>query len=227
MNVTARAFVYAALAAFAVAFAGCEKMFQKDSEKTTDAGDKKAAAGDFRVAIKMYEAALDGTPRTAEVHYKMGAIYDEKLHATVDAMHHFNRYLELTPDGPHAKEAKAYQKEAPLRLAESLNRGSLITQEEAVRIKKENLDLRMQLVKLRGQKSTPAPGAAPSGKGEFVQKPIPSGARTYTVQKGDTLGTIAAKFYKNKARWPQIRDANFQGGKGTPPIKAGQELVIP
>ena len=227
MNWTVRALCFAALAIFAFASSGCEKMFQKDSEKTITAGDKKAAAGDFRVAIKMYEAALDGTPRTAEVHYKMGAIYDEKLHATIDALHHFNRYLELAPDGPHAKEAKAYQKDAPLRLAETLNRGSLITQEEAVRIKKDNLDLKMQIVKLKGQKSTPIPGTAPSGKGEPVQKPIPPGARTYTVQRGDTLASIAAKFYKNKGRWTQIRDANFHGGKGTPPIKAGQVLVIP
>lgn len=227
MSVTLRAFCFSVLALLAFAGAGCEKMFQKDSEKTITAGDKKAAAGDFRVAIKMYEAALDGTARTAEVHYKMGAIYDEKLHATVDALHHFNRYLELTPDGPHAKEAKAYQKDAPLRLAETLNRGSLVTQEEAVRIKKDNLDLKMQIVKLQAQKSAPAPGAAPSAKGEPVRKPIPPGARTYTVQRGDTLGSIAAKFYKNKARWTQIRDANFQGGKGTPPIKAGQVLVIP
>ena len=227
MKLTARVFCFATLAAFALAGAGCEKIFQKDSERTISAGDKKAAAGDFRVAIKMYEAALDGTARTAEVHYKIGAIYDEKLHATIDALHHFNRYLELAPDGSHAKEAKAYQKDAPLKLAETLNRGSLITQEEAVRIKKENLDLRMQLVKLKGQRSTPVPGAAPAGKSEFVQKPIPPGARTYTVQKGDTLGSIAMKFYKSKARWMQIRDANFQGAKGTPPIKAGQVLLIP
>ena len=227
MNRLARGFCFAAFAALALAVGGCEKVFQKDSERTITAGDKKAAAGDFRVAIKMYEAALDGTARTAEVHYKIGAIYEEKLHATVDALHHFNRYLELAPDGPHAKEAKAYQKDAPLRLAETLNRGSLITQEEAVRIKKENLDLRMQLVKLKGQRSTPAPGSAPVGKAEFVQKPVPPGARTYIVKKGDTLGSIALKFYKSKARWPQIRDANFQGATGTPSIKAGQVLVIP
>lgn len=223
-----RAFTLSALTALALAGGGCEKLFQKDSERTLDAGDKKATAGDYRMAIKFYESALDGTARTADVHYKIAMLYDDKLHEPVDALHHFNRYLELAPEGSHAKEAKSHQKEAMLRLSETLSRGALITQPEAVRIKQENLDLRMQIVKLKGQRATPAPASGPALKGsEVVQKPIPPGAKTYTVQRGDTLGSIAAKVYKNKARWPQIRDANFTGAKGTPPIRAGQELMIP
>ena len=222
-----RAFVVVVFAALALAGAGCEKLFQKDSDRTLDAGDKKAAAGDMRMAIKYYEAALDGTARTAEVHYKLAMIYDDKLNEPINALHHFDRYLGLAPDGAHVKEARSHQKEVSLRLAESLKGGAFITQAEAVRINRENLDLRMQLVKLRAQKAAPAAAQGTGAKGEMVQKPIPPGARTYIVQKGDTLGSIAAKFYKNKARWPQIRDANFQGAKGTPPIKAGQELVIP
>ena len=222
-----RAFCFAVLALLAFAGGGCEKLFQKDSVRTIDAGDKKVAAGDFRLAIKFYEAALDGTAKTADLHYKIAMIYDDKLHEPLDAVHHFNRCLELAPDGPHAKEARSHQKEAMLRLSETLNRGALITQSEAVKIKQDNLDLRMQLVKIKGQKTTPAPSTGPVPKGEVVQKPIPPGAKTYTVQKGDTLGSIAAKFYKNKAQWPKIRDANFTGAKGTPPIRAGQELVIP
>ena len=222
-----RASILAVSAALALAGAGCEKLFQKDGERTLDAGDKKAAAGDMRMAIKFYEAALDGTPRTADVHYKLAMIYDDKLNEPLNALHHFERYLELAPEGKHAKEAKAHQKDASLKLAESLKGGAFITQAKAVRLNKENLDLRMLIVKLKAQKNpaTPVPAAGPHG--EVVKAPIPPGARTYTVAKGDTLGSIAAKFYKNKARWPKIRDANFPGAKGTPPIQAGQELIIP
>ena len=222
-----RAFCLAALTLLAVVGGGCEKLFQKDSVRTVEAGDKKVAAGDFRLAVKFYEAALDGTAKTADLHYKIAMLYDDKLHEPLDAVHHFNRCLELAPEGPHAKEAKSHQKEAMLRLSETLNRGALITQTEAVKIKQENLDLRMQLVKLKAQKAAPAPASGPAPKSEVVPKPIPPGAKTYTVQKGDTLGSIAAKFYKNKAQWPKIRDANFTGAKGTPPIRAGQQLVIP
>ncbi len=222
-----RAAVFAALAALVFPGAGCERLFQKDSDHTLEAGDKKAAAGDMRMAIKFYESALDGTARTAEVHYKMAMIYQGKLREPVSALHHFERYLELAPEGPHAKDAKAHQKEASLQLAESLKGGDFVTQSEVANIKKENLGLRMEIVKLKAQKAAPAPSQATGPKGELVQKPITPGTRTYIVQRGDTLGSIAAKFYKNKSRWPQIRDANFTGGKGTPPIKEGQELMIP
>ena len=222
-----RAWFFAAFATLAFAGAGCERLFQKDRERTLDAGDKKAAAGDLRMAIKFYEAALDGTARTAPVHYKLAMIYGDKLNEPVNALHHFQRYLELAPEGAHAKEAKSRQKESSLRLAESLKGGAFVTQAEAVRINKENFDLRMEIVKLKVPKASPAPAQPGGANGQPVKAPIPPGARTYTVAKGDTLGSIAAKFYKNKARWPKIRDANFPGAKGTPPIRAGQELIIP
>lgn len=222
-----RASVFAVVAALAFAGAGCDKLFQKDADRTLEAGDKKAAAGDMLLAIKFYEAALDGTPRTAEVHFKLAMIYDDKLHEPVSALHHFDRYLELTPDGTHAKEAKAHQKEASLRLADTLKGGAFLTQGDAARISAQNLKLQMEIVKLKGQLASPAVAKATGTKGEMVIKPIPAGARTYTVQKGDTLGSIAAKFYKNKGRWQKIRDANYENAKGTPPIHAGQVLMIP
>ena len=44
---------------------------------------------------------------------------------------------------------------------------------------------------------------------------------------GRYFSSIAAKFYKNRARWKEIRDANFQGATGTPKITSGQKLAIP
>ena len=215
----------ALFALVALAASGCDRMFQKDTERTIAEADKKSAAGEYRVAIKLYEASLDGTARTAEVHYKLAMIYDDKLHEPLDALHHFARYLELAPSGPHAADAKKFQKDGALRAAESVNKGALMTQQEAVQLKKENLDLRMKIVAMKAAKATPVPG--PPGKGDAVQKPVPEGARTYVVQPGDTFASIAAKVYKNKGAWMKIRDANFSGGKGTPTIKAGQTLVIP
>ena len=212
----------------ALASGGCEKLFQKDVDRTIEAGDKKAAAGEFRVAVKLYEASFDGTPRTAEVHYKLAVIYDDKLKSPLDTLHHLERYLELTPNGPHAKEAKALQKENNLRLADSLNRGSFVTQEEAIRIKKDNLDLKMQIVALKSKKEIPATTAVPAtGKSEAGRKPIPPGVRTYVVQPGDTMASIAGKFYKNKGRWKDIQDANFNATGGTAKIKPGQTLYVP
>jgi nucleoid-associated protein YgaU len=60
-----------------------------------------------------------------------------------------------------------------------------------------------------------------------VQKPIPQGGRTHVVVAKETLSTIAAKYYKNKARWKDIQDANFNRLEGTVKIKPGQKLIIP
>jgi len=40
--------------------------------------DWKAAQGDYLWAINLYEAALDGTPQSAEVHFKLALLYDDK-----------------------------------------------------------------------------------------------------------------------------------------------------
>jgi nucleoid-associated protein YgaU len=85
--------------------------------------------------------------------------------------------------------------------------------------------LREQLTALRAQKALPA--ATVNSKGEPVQKAIPPGARTYTVQSGDTLAKISRRFYKNAARARDIQDANFNSLEGTVKIKPGMVLIIP
>ncbi len=205
---------------------GCNRLFEKDKKLELSAAEKKAAAGDYRGAVKLYEAALDGTPDTAEVHYRLAIIYDDKLKSPLDALHHFERYVTLAPTGPHSKEAKEYEKEGHLKLLTSLSSGNFVSQSEAVRIKNENLSLRKTIMEMRAQKPVSVP-AKSGAKGELVRKPIPPGSRTHVVAAGETLATIAVKYYKNKARWKDIQDANFYSLEGTAKIKAGQELLIP
>ena len=208
-----------------LAFPGCERLFDKGSKESIAAADKKAAAGDFRGAVELYEAALDGTPKTAEVHYKLALLYDNKLKSPVDALHHMARYLELAPNGAHARDARAYQKEGEAKLLNKFSNGSPITQQDAVRLKNENELLREQLTALRAQRAIPA--ATVNAKGQPLQKPIPPGARTYTVQSGDTLAKISRHFYKSAARARDIQDANFNSLEGTVKIKPGMVLIIP
>lgn len=219
----------AAVAACALCvFAGCEEFFDRGSKKAHEAGDAKAKAGDVQAAIRLYETALDGTGKTAEVHYKLALLYADKLKNPVDALHHFDRYLDLAPAGAHAKEAKAYRKEGEAKLLASLSKNNPLTQEDAARLKNDNLTLRKALVDLRAQKNaTPPPTPPGMKKGEQLQKPIPANARTHIVAKGETLATIAQRYYKSKARWKDIQDANFYSLEGTAKIKPGMELIIP
>src|SRR5215212_5350204 len=95
-----------ALAALSfMTLAGCDQLFQRDAKGQIEAASKKVTTGDFRGAIKLYEAALDGTAKTADVHYRLALLYDDKLRSPLDALHHMQRYLELAPKGTYAKEA--------------------------------------------------------------------------------------------------------------------------
>ncbi len=209
-----------ALAVFATA--GCDGLFSKGSKEAVASAEKKVAAGDFRGALRLYESALDGTAKSADVHYKLALLYDDKLKSPRGAVHHCERYLEFTPKGTHAEDAKTLKAENTKKLAGGLAEVSPMPQTEAVRLKEENASLRRQLVEVRMQKAA-IPVTPPTGK---VDK-MPAGARTHVVKRGETLATIAARYYKSKVRSSDILDANFNqlGGKTT--IKVGQTLIIP
>jgi tetratricopeptide (TPR) repeat protein len=211
------------LAALATGLTGCERLFDKGSKEDIAAAEKKAKAGNYRGAVALYEAAFDGTSATAEVHYRLAVIYDEKLKSPVDAMHHFQRYLELSPNGPFAREAKAYKQEGDRKLLASLSKGAPMTQDEGVRLKNENLALRKQIVELRTQKAL-SQGAVAKGE---VRAPLAPGSRQHIVQAGETLASISQKYYKTRNRAQDIQDANHNqlGGKST--IKPGQMLIVP
>ncbi|MCX6967564.1 MAG: LysM peptidoglycan-binding domain-containing protein [Verrucomicrobia bacterium] len=225
--------------AAALVFSGCDQMLQNKSERSFAQAEQKYALQDYPEAVLLYEASLDGTPKTAEIHYKLGLIYEEKINAPVSAIHHFQRYLEMAPKGAHAREAHKFLKEDQFKLSATLGNGATIPQEEAKRIKNSNLELQKKLLELKeeleaAKKANASPktaggkGAASPSKPEQTQKPILPGARTYTVKQGDTLAAISRKFYNNNsAHWKKIQTANFGSMEGTAKLKAGMVLMIP
>src|SRR5438045_4598956 len=84
----------------------CDRMVTSRHTRLVKEADWKAAQGDYLWAINLYEAALDGTPQSAEVHFKLALLYDDKLNDPLQALHHFKRYLVLNPSGSHAVDVK-------------------------------------------------------------------------------------------------------------------------
>ena len=64
---------------FICALAGCDRMGNSRYTQVMQDADNKSAQGDFERAVNLYEAALDDSPRGAEVHYKLALLYDDKL----------------------------------------------------------------------------------------------------------------------------------------------------
>src|SRR5438445_12390356 len=106
--------------------------------------DWKAAQGDYLWAINLYEAALDGTPQSAEVHFKLALLYDDKMNDPLHALHHFKRYLVLNPEGSHAAEVKDFMKRDEVALGRSLSGDSVGTRAEAGRLREEKLSLQSE-----------------------------------------------------------------------------------
>jgi tetratricopeptide (TPR) repeat protein len=225
-----RAFLFLALPLTIIALTGCDRLLQQKGADALGMAQEKEKEGDYPDAIRWYEASLDGTPQTAESHYSMALIFDDKLDNPVAALDHFQRYLELDPTGDHATDAKNFADQDKFKLVNILSNGSFMPQQDAARLKNQNLELQKQLTDVRKQLAdmrTMARQTPGSHADDPIQKPIPPGARTYTVESGDTLRSISRTFYKTGARWQDIQDANFGPIDGTVKLKVGMTLVIP
>ena len=211
---------------FVPVFAGCARMMTTRYAQLVKDAEAKAAQGDFLRAINLYEAALDDSPRCAEVHYKLALLYDDKMNDPLNALHHFKRYLTLSPNGPHSNDVKNSMKRDEIALVTSLSGDSVVTRAEAARLRNENLNLRKQLER----------PSRPRSASEKMQSPEPppektaagkSSRRTYVVQSGDTLASISRKFYHSSKRWKEILDANRKKIDDPEKLRVGQSLVIP
>jgi len=185
--------------------------------------ENKAAQGDFERSVNLYEAALDDSPRGAEVHYKLALLYDDKLNDPVNALHHFKRYLALSPNGAHAKDVKDSIKRDEIAALTALSGDSVITRAEAARLRNENLTLHKQVEERAASRMALEKLQTVDAKKTGSKK----AGQTYVVRSGDTLFSISRKFYKSPKRWKAILEANKKDIRDPKDLTVGQTLVIP
>src|SRR3982074_682312 len=173
--------------------ASCERMVTSRNTRLVKEADWKAAQGDYLWAINLYEAALDGTPQSAEVHFKLALLYDDKMNDPLHALHHFKRYLVLNPNGSHAGDVKDFMKRDEVALGTSLSGDSVVTRAEAARLRNENLKLHKEIDE-GTSRSRAAVQKSPSHHGDKEKAELKK--TTYVVKEGDTLASISRKFYK-------------------------------
>ena len=206
--------------------AACNRMTTARPTQVLKEADAKVAAGNFVEAIGLYESILDGSPGSAEVHYRLALLYDDKMNDPLHALHHFKRYLTIAPDGAHANDVKNFMKRDELALLTNLSGDTVVPRAEAARLRNENLALRKQIEDNRV--------LARAGSAENKKSPEKKAAtkksehsRSYVVKSGDTLASISRKFYKTSARWKRIRDANADKIDDPQNLKVGETLTIP
>src|SRR5438093_5413892 len=207
---------------------GCDRLGSSRYGQLMQDAENKAARGDFARAINLYEAALDDSEsiRSAEIHYKLALLYDDTLNDPVSALHHFKRYLALSPNGPHANEVTKSIKHDEIAALTALSGDSVIPRSEAAQLRNENLNLRKQL---EARTASLRIGSDKSQTKDTSSKKNASkkGDRSYVVQPGDTLFSISRKVYKSSKHWKEIRDANEKNIRDPKKLTVGQTLVIP
>jgi LysM repeat protein len=208
---------------FICGLAGCDRRGNSRHTQVMQDADNKSAQGDFERAVNLYEAALDDSPRGAEVHYKLALIYDDKLNDPVSAVHHFKRYLALSPNGPHAKDVKDSIKRDEIAALTTLSGDSVITRAEAARLRNENLMLHKQMEERAASRTALEKLETIDARKAGSKK----AGQTYVVRSGDTLFSISRKFYKSPKRWKAILEANKKNIRDPKDLTAGQTLVIP
>lgn len=174
------------VAAAVVSVTGCDLLTITQSGRGIREGNDAVLRGEFQKAVQHYESALDGTMLTAEAHYRLGLVYEDKLKNNVAALHHFERYLELAPQGQFATDVRGYAERLRLVIASRLAEGTVVPAREATRLKNENLELRQEIAELREQQgkakataaraiAAPSPAARPmfAGIPEGTPPPLP------------------------------------------------------
>ncbi|MEO8206078.1 MAG: LysM peptidoglycan-binding domain-containing protein [Chthoniobacterales bacterium] len=216
------------LSAFVFLNTGCDKILRPGS-KSLEQGEQAEKAKDYTKAVRYYEAALDGTAVTAEAHYRLAAVYDDKLKDPVAALHHYRRYTHFLPASSKANEVKHSIKRIETMLVADLGEGMPISRAEAVRLKNDNMALRQEMAELKAaDKRAANTKASPANPATAkTDKSGGKGSRTYVVEKGDTLAAISRKFYKTSARWKDVADANHNQLGGKENLKTGMTLIIP
>lgn len=215
---------------------GCDKMSKFQGPNAKELGEKAVSAGDFPRAVNFYEAALDGTPDTANIHYRLAILYDNQMKDPVAAIHHYRRFMLLSESKDKHGEIEQSISRLQRGVATRLGEGGLVSRAEAVNLRNDNNTLRQQLAALRGDKKNPnstgkppvdAKGFSKVTKTREVEKAVGSETRTHTVKKGETLASIARKYYKTSNRWQDIVDANQNQMQGSSSVREGQVLIIP
>ena len=211
----------------AVGLVSCDRMIAPRSAQVIKDAETKVADGNYLRAITLYESALDGSPKSADIHYRLALLYDDKMHDPLNALHHFKRYLTLAPTGSHAAEVKNFMKKDELELATNLSGDSMVSRAEAGRLKNENLALHKEIEDQKTRAHTVVTDKTANGAHDKQTANAPANGRTYVVREGDTMASISRRFYKTSGKWQKILKAN-QGVIDDPAkLKPGQTLTIP
>lgn len=198
---------------------------------------KSSDASDWKTAGAFYRQTLDEHPRFGRAHLELGLLCDERLNDPIAAIYHYRRYLDLEPNSDKRRVVEDFIERAKLSLASKLPQGGGMDTSELLRLQNQNTTLANEIAALKTKLAeyetavnTPALPALTNVTAVIATNPPPTveaKPRVHVVQKGDTLYSIAARYYGSRTAWQKIYQANQAALPNKDQLKIGQSLVIP
>lgn len=216
---------------FILVLAGCQPTGTNPEQSAAyEQARKSADAGEWKSAAAFYRQTLDEHPRFARAHLDLGLLYDEKLNDPIAAIHHYRRYLELEPNSDKRKIVEDFIERSRLSLASKLPQSSGVDAGELVRLQQQNTALAAEVATLKAklaefEAAINAPAVAPTNTPPPA--PVPPKPRTHLVARGDTLQSLALRYYGSRSAWEKIYQANREALPNKDQLKIGQQLTIP
>jgi LysM repeat protein len=189
---------------------------------------KAADLGDFRAAAGLYNRVIQAAPEAARPHLELGLLYDEKIGDPIAAIYHYRQYLALRPDSDKKQTVADLIDHAQLTLSAKAPTAAGVDTSELTRLQTENAVLRGRVAELE-KAAAAEPVAIPPSTVESTAMPAVESvkSRTHVVQKGDTLQSLALRYYGTRSNWEKIFAANRAILPSKDQLKVGQQLVIP
>jgi tetratricopeptide (TPR) repeat protein len=236
----------------AVTLAGCSRggvFSEAEAERSQGYAKAKklSESKDYKDAAEAYRKVLLEYPEFAQAHLELGLIFDDKLNDPIAAIYHYREFLALKPHSDKRQLVNDFIERAKLSLAAKMPQSPVTDpgivariQAERNALAEENAELKARLTeldKIVASAQRPVMASPPLAVVNTTPpRPVPVAAapveptgqlKTHVVQKGDTLQSLALRYYGNRSAWEKIYQANRSGMPTKDTLKIGQELVIP
>jgi nucleoid-associated protein YgaU len=203
---------------------------------------QKEQGGDTNGAVQIYRSLIDRSPDMARAHLSLALLLDRPQGDYVQAVYHYDRYLDLRQDTEKRAMIEGRVRTATLALV-----GTVFSNEAAVvermnvlehenrTLKIRNANMEAQLLQsratvsnLRARLSASASDASKilEQRG-LLEAGIQPSLPTVRVERNDTLRKIAMRVYGDQGRWRDLYEANRNVMRRPEDVRAGQVLVVP
>jgi tetratricopeptide (TPR) repeat protein len=210
--------------------AGCRPSVEGQSDEQNNssyrAGKEKLQALDYKGALAAFDRAVEQNPRSALAHYELGLLYDQQENDYPAALYHYNKALQLRPNGYPADNIRqripACRQE--LIKADSLSVLNPAALRETERLREENQRLRREIDGLRAQlASRPIPAMPNTNRFAAPSAAARSLSRSGTVTSAPPTNSAARSAASGNARLttlpPRADSASGGSAAGSAPLR--------